>query len=232
MSVRASDLGYLARTWIAAHPSLYFPLYRSLRQRRHGLIGETTALTLEGFPRSGNSFALRAFALSNPQVEVAHHTHAAAQVLASARRGLPTVVLLREPTAAVRSFLLLRPGLSAAAAFYSYVAFHRPLPALRDRILVVDFEQVTADFGVVIDRINRRWGTRFRRFEHTPANRDEVFRQMEDDHRSRYGAVRPSHLARPVSDRAAATPFLPDGPWPGRARALYEELRGPADSPR
>jgi hypothetical protein len=217
---------YRVRTWLAASPALYFPLYKAARSRRHGLLDATTRITIEGFPRSGNSFAQRAFSMANPEAVVAHHTHAAAQVIASVRRGLPTVVLIREPRAAIRSFLVQRPDLGAAEAAHSYLAFYRPLVALRPGYVLASFEDVTRDMGGVIRKVNEHFRTAFATFAHTPEAVAAVFRQMDEHHAQRYGGVRATHIARPVSERAGqqASVVLPDLPILGRAAALHREL--------
>ena len=154
---------------MAQHPLLALP---AARLRGHGVVlSPRTEVVIEGYPRSANSFAVAAFRLAQGRaVEVAHHTHAPAHVLAAVRRGVPAVVLIRAPEDACVEFLLLRPSLSPAQALRGWIRFYRPLLELRDRVVVGPFPEVTTDFGAVIRRVNERFGTSFAPFEATPDN--------------------------------------------------------------
>jgi hypothetical protein len=88
---------------------------------------------------------------------------------------------------------------------------------VRDRFVVGLFDEVTSDFGAVVDRVNRRFGTSFRRFEPTPENEARAFRLVEEMNRLESGGeVRETHVGRPSAERA------------GRK----EELRALLDRPR
>ena len=64
-------------------------------------------VVIEGFPRSGNSFARRAFIMAQDETfdvtRIAHHLHVPAQVIRAARWRIPTLVLIRRPKDAVLS---------------------------------------------------------------------------------------------------------------------------------
>ena len=47
-------------------------------------------------------------------------------------------------------------------------------------MVVADFEEITTDFGVVIDRLNAKFSTAFDRFEHDPEHVATVFEIIED----------------------------------------------------
>jgi hypothetical protein len=87
--------------YAGAHPAIYFNLFRLLRTRRsvERLVTPDTQLVIEGFPRSGNSFARRAFVMaqneSSHKTRIAHHIHVPAQVVRAARWRIPTLVLIR-----------------------------------------------------------------------------------------------------------------------------------------
>ena len=142
------------------------------RRRGHGVVlSERTEAVIEGYPCSGNSFAVAAFTLAQPApIEIGHHTHTPAHLMAAVRRGLPAVALIREPDDAVRDFLDSRPSLSARQALRGYRRFYEPLLPIRDGLVVASFADVTTDFGAVVRRVNERFDTSFREFERTPAN--------------------------------------------------------------
>jgi len=86
-----------------------FPLQTAARGHRARAVDRATELVIEGFARSGNTFAVAAFSLAQPRpVRLAHHLHAPAQVLLAARMGIPCIVLVRDPVDAVASRLIRR----------------------------------------------------------------------------------------------------------------------------
>jgi hypothetical protein len=65
--------------------------------------------------------------------------------------------------------------------------------------VVGSFDQVTTDFGAVIRRINRRFGTSFVEFEHSAANVKKVFEAIDLDYSGAYESGDPLEVvvARP-----------------------------------
>lgn len=182
-----------ARRWrnrlrhaIGCCPRLCLPLARLTHAAEHRHTGwswplrRTTEIVIEGFPRCGNTFAVEAFRQAQGgNVEIAHHLHVPAQVIAAVRRGVPSLVLIRPPEAAIASALLRRDWQSPAATIRAYVRFYRALMPVRNVIEIATFDEVTADFGAVIRRLNTRFGTCFNTFEHTDANVGACFQQAE-----------------------------------------------------
>jgi len=174
------------------HPAVYFSLYRLLRPRKDlaRAVTPNTKLVIEGYPRSGNSFARRAFIMAQNDSEIkhhiAHHLHVPAQVVRAARWQIPTLVLIRRPKDAVLS-LVLRDPLSVDQALRYYVAFYETVEGYRDAYVLGRFEEVTEDFGEVIRRINDRFGTAFSLFHHDEDNISNLFADMETHARRKYG---------------------------------------------
>ncbi len=178
---------YELATAAARFPAAALPAARALG---HGVVvDDRTDLVIEGFPRSGNSLAVAAFAAVQPQpVRVAHHTHSPANVLAAVRRGVPALVVVRAPQECVVDFLLIRPALGAGPVLRGYVRFHDALLPHVDALVVATHEQVTERFGEIVDRLNARFGTRFARFEASPEAVAAAGRGMEG-----YWAARVGH---------------------------------------
>ena len=138
------------------------------------VIGPQTELVIDGYTRSASTFAVYAFQLCQDEpVRLAHHLHAPAQLIAAARRGIPALLLIREPQGAILSQLIQEPEVALRDALVAYFRFHDPdaLPA----VFVAEFEQVTHDFRSVIRRLNTRFGTNFTEFAHTDATMHECF---------------------------------------------------------
>ena len=117
--------------------------------KRSTLARPDTAIVIDGFLRSGNTFSVAAFAVANgPELHVGRHLHGAPHVLRAARLGLPTVVLIRQPAGAVSSYLVRRPTLTPEDALVEYLDFYRTAWPARDHFVVGLFDTVVEDFGV------------------------------------------------------------------------------------
>jgi len=145
------------------HPTVFFTLYRLLRTRKDltRAVTPDKQVVIEGFPRSGNSFARRAFIMAQDETfdvtSIAHHLHVPAQVVRAAQWQIPTLVLIRRPRDAVLS-LVIRDPISVDQALRYYISFYETSEKYRDAYVLGLFEEVTEDFGQVMKRINDRFG--------------------------------------------------------------------------
>jgi glycosyltransferase involved in cell wall biosynthesis len=171
----AQRLRHRTRTLACEHPALYLPF---ARRKYPGpspeVIGPRTEVVFEGYTRAAMTFAVYAFQLSQAEpVRMAHHLHAPAQAIAAARRGLPTLVLIREPRGAILSQVVREPHVALPDALYAYARYYERLLPYRSAFAVADFEDVTADFGAVTRRFNERFGTAYAEFVPSEANIQE-----------------------------------------------------------
>jgi hypothetical protein len=147
-------------------------------------ITSRTQLVLEGFPRCGNTFT--AFALQDAsldRVRIASHVHVPAQVKRAVSLGLPTVLQVREPLGALASYVAYDPSCTTSDALREYIHYHRQLVPFADNLLVIDFDQTTADMNAVIDRINDAFGLGIGPFDHSEANVARIFDRIDQRHR-------------------------------------------------
>lgn len=171
--------------------------------KRSTLARRDSAIVMEGFLRSGNTFSVAAFTVANdPRMHVGRHLHGAPHVLRAVRLGLPAVVLIRQPAEAVASYLVRRPTLTPDDALREYLDFYRTAWPARHGFVVALFDQVVRDFGEVIHAVNARFGTTFVPYEPTEANRTEAFRLVEEMNRKECrGEVVETHVGRPSQER-------------------------------
>jgi hypothetical protein len=171
---------YEAKSIVAMYPSIAVPLARR-RGPGHGKVFHSdTDVVIEGYPRSGNTFALAAFRhAQDREVRIANRVHAPGHVIAALDAHLPVLVLIREPEEAVVGWVLYKGNISVGQALRAYRRFYAPLIPHRDRLVIASFDQVTTDFGAVIRRLNERFGTSFAEFEHTQENVHRLFEAME-----------------------------------------------------
>lgn len=229
----AARVSYHLKTLVARYPTLALPIQR--HRGRGEVLADDTEIVIESFPRCASSFAVAAFRLAQePHASrIAHHTHTPAQVLAATRRRVPTLVLIRSPEDAVLSHVIHTPALTPAVSLRGYVRFHEPLLPHRSGFVVGMFEEVVGDFGAVIERVNHRFGTAFRPFEHRPEHLARLDREIAEDYRSRARSKEdldrivplPSERRREMKDRLRAEYRAVSAGLRRRAEAAYDTLR-------
>lgn len=192
----------LLRRWFSDQLERWPTAYnRFMRWRFRGreavswLVRPDSDLVIEGFPRCANSFALRAFRQAQgpeARLRIASHIHSPAQIALAARWNIPALVLIRPPEDAVVSLLAIArqnknlppaafesPHLERRMRYWTrrYAQFYERVRPFRGQLVLAPFAEVTRDFGAVIDRLNDRFGTAFRRFRHDPATTAAIFRE-------------------------------------------------------
>jgi hypothetical protein len=198
-------------------------------------VSRTTEIVIEGYPRSGNTFAVVAFRLAQGrQIEIAHHLHAAAQIKRAARLDVPAIVLVREPSEAVLSVLVRDPHASVRWALRSYIRFYSAVVPYLEKKVVAPFPTVTSDLASIIRMVNTRYGTAFKEFVPTEEALNSVRQTVElmgrlDSERTgwdyRLGVAVPSEQRRRAKE-ARRTEYLDERNKPLRLRAesLYERV--------
>jgi hypothetical protein len=224
------DARFRLHGWLTSRP-LARSVYGTLRPEL-GRLGVTreTDLVIEGFPRSANTYAAAAFRRANGDSHViAGHLHAISSIQAGAERGLPVIVVVRDPVDAAVS-LIQRQPVRAATAVESYIRFHVRLRPWLPDVLVSDFPVTTTSFGSVIDAVNQRHATRFVPYEHSPDNEAWCRHFVTEADRRDQGEQRVETVALPhAGRRSARQPILQavlrEERLVARARDLYAQLR-------
>lgn len=166
---------------LSMYPKLFYPLYYLSGKNLDLAVAHNTDIVIEGFPRSANSFSVGAFQLSQHHpVSVAHHLHAAAQIIRGARLGIPTILLIRPPVSTVLSLRGLNfqtteklgsyhPVLDMSIKIYliQWIKFYSRVKFFHADYVIGLFSEVTSNFGEVVDKVNHRFSTSFNLFEHT-----------------------------------------------------------------
>ncbi|MGB3494894.1 MAG: hypothetical protein WBA57_19345 [Elainellaceae cyanobacterium] len=169
---------------LSLYPVLFFPILHLGGKSKSLAVTQQTDIVIEGFPRSANSFAVGAFQFAQKQpVSIANHLHAAAQIVKAAQLGIPAILLIRSPVSAVLSLRSLNfqtvekrgsyhPVLDASIKNYlmQWIRFYSRVKPFHNDYVIGVFDEVTSDFGAVVNRVNRRFSTSFELFDHTPDN--------------------------------------------------------------
>ena len=220
------------QTHAGKHPTAFYGLYRLARKDQARVVTPETQLVIEGFPRSANSFARVAFNRAQKgTVRIATGLHVPAQVIRAARWRIPTLVLIRRPKDAVLSFAIRDP-ISVEQALKYYLSFYETVEGYSDAYVLGTFDEVTGDFGRVIQRLNDKFDTSFSPFHHNERNVEAVLTRVERNSKRKFGEAHWENKAsRPVAAREDTKRELErrlDDPEAGhllsRAGAVYERL--------
>jgi hypothetical protein len=167
------------------------------------MVTRRTRITIEGYPRSANTYAVYAFKHVNEIQwnEVGHHLHVQAQIIRSVKYQIPVILLIRHPLEAVRSLVVRHDFIPVADALEDYTRFYSDLYKLRDSFVVANFDDVTEHFGKIIERVNKRFSTKFNLFpDHDEQAKAAVFDEIDRRNRSLdNGKV--THLYRPDKNK-------------------------------
>jgi hypothetical protein len=198
-------------------------------------VSRTTEIVIEGYPRSGNTFAVVAFRQAQGrEIEIAHHLHAAAQIKRAARLDVPAIVLIREPSEAILSLVVRDPQASMRWALRSYIRFYSTVIPYLEKTVVAPFATVISDLASIIRMVNTRYGTAFKEFVPTEDALSSVRQTVEwmgqldsmitgwDYHQS---VALPSEQRRRAKE-ARRTEYLDERNKPLRltAESLYERV--------
>ncbi len=185
--------------------TLFMWLNRRRESRSALLVRPDSVLLIEAPMRSGNTFAVAAFWLTNGRNRhVARHVHTAAHVLEAVRLQVPALVLVRDPRAVAISHVLRRPSLTVRDSLTDYVDFFHALDPVRDQIVAVNFETLITDFPAVIKDLNAKFATGFASRVVDEQFQQEVTALVEEMNRAEAvsdGQVDELRVARPSATR-------------------------------
>lgn len=220
------EIYYRLRTFNRRYPWLFLPFARWRWQRwrkKHSIdskiaepaapqpFDKNTEIVIEAYPRCGNTFAHIAFKFAQDRtINIAHHTHAAAQVIAGAKNRVPTLVIIRPPEDAIISYLVggFDPGLTIKQSLREYISFYSLILPYCDRFILATFSELIGDFGVVIQQINQTYNTNFKEFEHTEANVQKCFDLIDEGYETTFGEISDKTVCRPTSARLPLKKYL------------------------
>jgi hypothetical protein len=182
---------------------MFFSLYQLSSHNRKLMVTHKTRITIEGYPRSANTYAVYAFKHVNELQwdELGHHLHVQAQILRSIKYKIPVILLIRHPLEAVRSLVVRHDFIPVNEALEDYTRFYNDLYPFREEFVVADFEEVIEHFGEIIQQLNKRYSSNFNLFpDQDEQAKAAVFDEI--DKRNRHldkGKV--THLYRPDKDK-------------------------------
>lgn len=85
---------------------LWFHFYRKKRGLKPSYFNEKTKFYLDGYPRSGNTFAVSLTSGVCGRESIVHHLHAIAPIKIALKKKIPVFILIRDPKEAITSYYL------------------------------------------------------------------------------------------------------------------------------
>lgn len=150
--------------FIHEHPTL-FPIIQRLRgYENEKFCGPNTDLCIEGYQSSANSFVYNVFRILRSDLNIAHHTHSLANVRRALSRGIPTLILFRDPTDAVPS-MTARFHPSLEEGLYRYVRFYEFILAESAHLILTSFKEATEQFEDIVRKVEQRTELSFGEFD-------------------------------------------------------------------
>jgi hypothetical protein len=208
---------YDTRTFLSRYYLPYLPLkkweYSRYKKKfgldtevegiRWGVVRKNTDIVIEGFPRSGNTFASVAFRFAQKrQVRMAYRLHAPIQLIQATHLNIPAIALIRQPEDAVLSWVIHRPHITIHQALRGYIRFYESVLPFLEHLVVADFNTVVTDFNVIIQKVNSKWDSNFDAFIHTEENVTKCFNLIDDFYqKSGAGKIPEKIVARPSENR-------------------------------
>ncbi len=176
-----------ARQALGDHPVFLPILLRATPLGTSRRITNETELVIEGYPRSGNTFAHFAVLHAEPGAVVTSRVHTPSQVKLAVRRRTPTLLAIRQPLDAVTSTMVAAPHIEIRTLLLEYIHHYEQLIPHLDRVVVATFDEITEDFDEVIAVLNEQFSLGLRPFGHTPEHVEEVFAAIRAHHHEHWG---------------------------------------------
>ena len=165
---------------------------RNKKNKQFELFSKNTDLVLEGYPRSANSFAIRAFKFpkNNIDLNISNHLHSVVHIHLGIINKLPVIMLIRNPIDAVvslnshRTQVLIHRKQDPKKFFNSwdikwdfinYINFYKSSLELTDKMVIANFDDVIKDFGKIIIEVNKKFNKSYGIFEHNKINEKQIF---------------------------------------------------------
>ena len=128
---------------------------------------DSTSLYLDGYPRSGNTFASFLTKKIWPDLCVVHHFHSIAAIKISLGRNIPTFILIRKPDQAISSWYLKHFSFTSKQTLPSsidfrllerfliqYVMYYEFVLTVRNQLQIIQFDQFVSNPAEIMKTIN------------------------------------------------------------------------------
>jgi hypothetical protein len=133
-------------------------LILGINHSKYLITNNNTALCVEGFPRSGNTFFVDYINEVNGygELKISHHTHSFRNILLAAHLNIPSVVLIRDARDSILSFMI-HSNKSVSEVYKKYCDFYKRVNCINGPIAFFDFESIIREPDACIEAINTKF---------------------------------------------------------------------------
>lgn len=220
--------------------SFYLHLLKLRQDYKDVIVNSGTQIVIEGFPRSANTFAFNIFKESfikgglNPK-DIAHHVHSFKQISAGIEHEIPVLVLIRDPLEAVASLIVMQNSgvsdknlkLIIDSYLYQYLYFYTQTMEHRNKLMLVEFNEVVNNYDIVIGNVNKMFNTNFEIINVNKKQSQIILSKIEDDTKVKFNADEkkmsiPSK--KKISDKNRLFPLIEKSKYYQEASSIYKLL--------
>lgn len=182
MDKRLINIKYKLANQASNYPIIYSIVSRLL-SGRDCYTTKNTDIVIDGFPRSGNTYATYAFIVAQKKnLIVANHIHKKSQFLLAEKYGIPAILLIRQPVETISSLMIRQPKYDPAVLFEGYYFFYNSLK-ISNAFILAPFDKLIDNYGQIIQKVNDKFGTTFDLYQKSIENEEKVKRivQTQDE---------------------------------------------------
>ncbi|MCG7899546.1 MAG: hypothetical protein JAY85_13955 [Candidatus Thiodiazotropha weberae] len=130
-------------------------IYNKIANKNISITTGNTDIVIEGFPRSANTYvAASIMVLNGDKLNIARHVHGSAQLILGIEKGIPAVLLIRNPVDAIASLKLRSPYLPSRVIIQNYIEFHKQLESYIDKLILIDFKDATNNIVSIVEYLD------------------------------------------------------------------------------
>lgn len=175
----------------------------------HTTFSSSTEITMDGFQRSGNSFATYQFINENKDLNIAHHRHINTQIIFSAENNIPTIVFIRDPIDTIISaFFVQESAISFEIIIKSWINFYEPIMRYKNKIVVSNFDSTINNFDKIINQLNIKYDSKFV----APKTNNQTYKNynkhIEKLQLKNFGKLDNNRMSKPNNARISKKPSL------------------------
>lgn len=190
--------------WVSSHPWIYLP-YSKLKHGKANatqIVDSNSDLVIEGFPRSGNTYAWAYFTLSqNDGFRLASHLHSPSHLYLAGKYNTPVLLLIRNPLDAGVSNMTNEPHVRPNQILKNWLRFYEESMKHKEKFLTVDFDLLISDFSAVVNKLNGRFGVDFDTQKIVGIANESIRETIFKFNTLAFGKVNPRNFSFPEQDR-------------------------------
>ena len=174
------------RYYLSKIPKLYFLFYhlneKFFKKKKFikFKLKKNMDFLIDGFPRSGNTYAYFAFLhMQKKKYKIIHHFHHEYGILYAILTNIPNMILIRKPDDAVKSLLIRNKNLDHDDAFLMYYIYYKIVYNYRQSLLIIKFESIINNFNYCVNQVNLRFKTNFIKKKISAIDKKKIFKKID-----------------------------------------------------